>query len=399
MLPSSYTAASTADLIADIKAANKAGGTNTITLAANTTFDLTVVDNTTDGANGLPVIGGKNADSLTIIGNGDTIQRSTNSGTPSFRLFDVASGSSLNLQNLTLANGLAYGSGAAADGGAIYNQGTLTLSAVMVENNTAEGNVVNGTRNTFPTGQDAAGGGIWSNGSLTLANGTMLADNSANGGDIYSQQGKGGNAFGGGLYVAGGTATISNTTFYFNQAQGGAGGGPSTYAGNGYGGVVYVAGGQASLTAATLMNNKAWGGPVGVVPSGQSFAPGAGAGGGLYVAGGSVSLSNSYLHFNEAFVGVIPHGFSQLPETVYGGGVYAAAGTLSLSNDTITSNSIWGEIGTAGDMLSYYVAGYGGGIYIAPGATAYIDSFTVSNTINNTANVDPNIHGTYIVLP
>src|SRR5262249_27460936 len=90
-LPSSFTAATTADLIADINAANKAGGANTITLVANTTFDMTAVNNTSNGANGLPVIGGKKADSLTIIGNGDTIERSTNSGTPSFRLFDVAS--------------------------------------------------------------------------------------------------------------------------------------------------------------------------------------------------------------------------------------------------------------------------------------------------------------------
>src|SRR5579875_1002994 len=40
-LPSNYTAASVSDLIADINAANAAGGSNTIVLAANTTFDLT----------------------------------------------------------------------------------------------------------------------------------------------------------------------------------------------------------------------------------------------------------------------------------------------------------------------------------------------------------------------
>jgi hypothetical protein len=40
-LPSGYTAASVAALIADLNAANAAGGSNTITLAANTTFDLT----------------------------------------------------------------------------------------------------------------------------------------------------------------------------------------------------------------------------------------------------------------------------------------------------------------------------------------------------------------------
>ena len=97
-LLSSYTAASVSALVADINAANANGGANTITLAANTTFDLTAVNNTTNGANGLPVIGGKNgADNLTIIGNGATIDRSTAAGTPAFRLFDVANGNSLTL--------------------------------------------------------------------------------------------------------------------------------------------------------------------------------------------------------------------------------------------------------------------------------------------------------------
>src|SRR5215472_7431363 len=75
-LLSNYSAASVSDLIADINAANKAGGTNTITLTAPTTspYVLTAVNNTADGGNGLPQISKK--DSLTM-GNGDTIERST----------------------------------------------------------------------------------------------------------------------------------------------------------------------------------------------------------------------------------------------------------------------------------------------------------------------------------
>ena len=122
-LLSSYTAASVSALVADINASNANGGTNTITLAASTKFDLTARDNITNGLNGLPVISGKNgADNLTIVGTGDTIERSFAVGSP-FRLFDVASGNSLTLRNVTLRNGRAYGSGAAADGGGIFNQG------------------------------------------------------------------------------------------------------------------------------------------------------------------------------------------------------------------------------------------------------------------------------------
>src|SRR6516164_3201192 len=131
---SNFNALTVSDLIADINAANLAGGTNTIVLTAPTTspYVLTAVDNTTDGPTGLPVISGGGmkvaADNLTIIGNGDTIERSTASGTPAFRLFDVAKGGSLALENLTLQNGLAFGSGISAEGGAIYNQGTLVVS-------------------------------------------------------------------------------------------------------------------------------------------------------------------------------------------------------------------------------------------------------------------------------
>src|SRR5271165_6566116 len=125
---STFNAATVSDLIADIKAANKAGGANTINLTAPTTapYILAAVDNTTDGATGLPVIAAK--DNLIIVGNGDTVARSTATGTPAFRLFDVASGASLALQNLTLQGGLAFGPGVSAEGGAIYNQGTLDLS-------------------------------------------------------------------------------------------------------------------------------------------------------------------------------------------------------------------------------------------------------------------------------
>ena len=138
-LPSNYTAGSVSDLIVDINAANQAGGSNTITLTAPTTspYVLTAVNNSTDGANGLPVIA--QYDNLTIVGNGDTIERSPDNVTPAFRLFDVASGSSLTLENLKLQNGFAVGSGAAAEGGALYNQGSLVLNGATVANNQVVG--------------------------------------------------------------------------------------------------------------------------------------------------------------------------------------------------------------------------------------------------------------------
>ena len=43
---------------------------------------------------------------MTIVGNGDTIERSTAASTPDFRLLDVARGGSLTLENLTLQGGM-----------------------------------------------------------------------------------------------------------------------------------------------------------------------------------------------------------------------------------------------------------------------------------------------------
>jgi hypothetical protein len=223
-LPSSFTALTVSDLIADINAANQNGGTSSITLTAPTTspYVLTAVDNTIDGPTGLPVITAH--DNLTILGNGDTIDRSTAQNTPAFRLLHVGKSGSLTLENLTLQNGLAFGSGSSAEGGAVYNQGTTVLSSVTVQNNLAEGrDGANGGHN----GQDAAGGGIWSNGSLTLENSTIIENNQALGGTGGRRYdgiaGTGGNGSGGGLYVASGTADITSSTLSSNTAQGGFG--------------------------------------------------------------------------------------------------------------------------------------------------------------------------------
>jgi hypothetical protein len=286
-LPSSYTAGSVTDLIQDINLANASVGSNTIALAASTTFTLTAVNNSTDGPTGLPVIAAGH--NLTITGNGDTIARSTASGTPYFRLFDVAGGASLTLSSLTLQGGLASSDSSSA-GGAIYNQGTLLLSGVTVQNNSAQGWF---DAYTY-TYQTAEGGGIWSSGALTLQNCT-IQNNQAVGVSLTPPfDANGGNGFGGGLYVAAGTATLSNVTLSTNTAQGGTGGDggwdhasgsfyPGGNGGNGFGGGLYVAGGSVSLHSTTVTSDTAAGGAGGHSPRGGNGTPGLGEGGGLYI--------------------------------------------------------------------------------------------------------------------
>jgi hypothetical protein len=345
LVPSNFTAATVSDLIADINAANLGGGTNTITLVVGKTFTLAAVDNATDGATGLPVIAAN--DNLTILGNGDTIARSTVTGTPAFRLLDVAGGASLNLANLTLQGGLAFGSGVSADGGGIYNQGTLDLNGVTVQNNTAQGqNGAAGSGTAGHPGQSAAGGGIWSNAALTLENGSKVQSNQAlggigGGGGIVVIRGrfgllwypfaggKGGDANGGGLYVNGGTATLTGVTLSSNTALGGQGG-------NGAGGA-------------------GWGI--------RSSAPGGNGGNG------------------------------------FGGALATGGGTVTLLSDMVDSNSAQGGRGGSGGQSRNPGFGEGGGLYIDPAATVDLDAFTLANILNNTASTsDPNIHGSYGLL-
>jgi hypothetical protein len=290
-IPSTYTAGTVSDLIADINAANAAGGSNTITLVAGTKFKLTAVNNTTDGPTGLPVIAAN--DNLTIVGNGDVLKRSTTRGTPNFRLLDVAPGASLTLQSLTLKGGVDVEGpfGVGLGGGAIYNSGgTLSLYGVTIQNN-------------LVTGAGAEGGGIYSkDGSLTMQN-CIVRDNQAIG--YNGPKGNTGYAGrGGGIYIQGGTASLSNVTLDSNIVQGGKGGkggktpnsveksfhhfGPGD-GGDGLGGGLYVASGSVTLLNTSLSNNSATGG----VAGGTTATDGLGKGGGLYIAAlASVSLDD-----------------------------------------------------------------------------------------------------------
>ncbi len=362
-LPSTFYAATASDLVSNISAANKAGGANTIVLTAPTTspYVLTAVNNTTDGATDLPIIANK--DSLTIVGNGDTID-ANHWG----RLFDVAKAASLTLQNVTLQNGYENGGGASAEGGAVYNQGTVVLSGVGVYGNAAvgtSGSTITKKNMTPPCGQDAAGGGIWSNGSLTVENQTVIRGNSATGGvggyNYATQQyGPGGNAFGGGIYIAGGTANITGSTI----------------------GVYYPLGGYG-------IGNTAQGG--------NGSVPGSAYGGGVYVAAGTVTLSNDTLESNQALAG------NELPNDVltsadgYGGGLYVAGGSVTLTNDYVDHN-LAGIAYPNGYGGIQYIRGSGGGIFIVSNAHVDVDSFTVTNTIYNTADNGPNIYGPYTLL-
>jgi len=375
LVPASYSAASVSDLIADITAANTAGGSNSITLAAATTapYVLNAVNNTTGtryvigalgvdlyGSTGLPVIAAN--DNLTIVGNGDTIERSAATGTPIFRLLRVAGGGSLTLENLTLQGGMMDGTGSgrgypaganlngAADGGAIYNQGTLVLNAVVVQDNGAVAGDPPGWSVIHDAGISAAGGAIFSSGgSVTLEGGTIVQNNEAVGN--YSEL-SGGGAYGGGLYASGGTVTVNNATLVSNTASAvNYFDGPT---GNACGGGLCAFGATVALTSASVDGNA-------VTLASPNVGSNPPSGGGLYVAG-IATVTNCTIEDNSAGAGgglflastvAAPQGHtmeSTLTNCTVegnsangpggaGGGLFLASGVANLQGDTIESNS------------------------------------------------------------
>ena len=103
------------------------GIADTINLT-NSTYTISQVNNTADGANALPVI---TATNLTIEGNGATLD-----GASLARLFDVAGGAGLTLQDLLITHGIASGSNAQG-GGLLSNGGNVTMTNVTFQFNNA----------------------------------------------------------------------------------------------------------------------------------------------------------------------------------------------------------------------------------------------------------------------
>ena len=336
MVPSNFTAATVPQLIADINAANLAGGSNTIVLIPGKIFTLTAADNTTDGANGLPVIAAN--DNLTIFGNGDTIARSTAPGTAAFRLFDVDG--PLALKHLTLANGLATAPtetgpfGPVVLGGGILNTGAhLTLSDVTLDNNQVGA----------PDNTNAAGGGIASvfGAALTVVHSTFI-DNRAIGPTAGA-----GDSFGGGIFNdQGSTLTVTQTALTGNQAtQGGIHGS--------FGGAIANAGGsQATVSQSGFAANLARGRDgADCVGPGQNGATASDGGGSAIVslsngllgapAGATLTVTYSAFTGNQATEGGI-HGS-------FGGAIANAGGSqATVSHSSFSANLARGRDGADG---------------------------------------------------
>jgi len=149
--------------------------------------------------------------SLTIDGSPGGVALDGGNANP---LIDIALSATVTLSHLTLQ----HGSAAAASGGGIYNDGTLTLDSCAVAHNSAGLN----------------GGGIYSDGTLTLTNSTIADNTATSGGGIFSS----------------GTLIIGNSTIAGNDASGA-----------GLGGGMYLTQGYILLLSDLIAGNGAGTGP------------------------------------------------------------------------------------------------------------------------------------------
>ena len=246
------------------------------------------------------------------------------------RLFLVEPGANLQLKDVILSDGVAIGAsgnsgiqggggggGGAGMGGAILNQGTLTVQNSTLHKNVAWGGR-GGDGNSAPSSSAKGGlGGGLSGGAGGIANvagqaGGFASGGGGGGGIGATASGAGGfsgeNGFGGG--AGGGSATNSTTLGDFagrnviyggrggqgNLFQGGGGGG-----GAGLGGAIYNLGGSVSVVNSTFGFNEAKGGPAGA--GGTLAATGLGLGGAIFSQNGFVRVDNSTLAKNTASQG------------------------------------------------------------------------------------------------
>ena len=179
------------------------------------------------------------ADTLLMLGGGVTIQNSYTSGNGG--AVYVGQQATLTVSNAISNASNTISTNKAQAGGAVYNEGTVTVAASTFSSNSATEN----------------GGAIYNGGTLTVTSSAFSSNSATNdGGAIYN----GGtltvtsSAFssnsatenGGAVYVANGNVNISGSTFFFNLAE---------KEGEGEGAALYVDGGRLDAVNSTFARN------------------------------------------------------------------------------------------------------------------------------------------------
>ena len=227
-----------------IAAANAAPGDNTVA------FDSNVFGGSNQT---VTLFSGNLAITGNLIINGSGANRLIVSGNNQSRVFYIAPGTTVRINNLTVAQGNGTGSGTSGCGGGIQNQrGTLTLVSVTIRNNRAGdgGGVCNeGDRRVgelaeksgqsesgeqLESGEQSAANVPLVNGTMTIINSTVNGNTATNGGGVANIagdtsltnstiSGNAANSNGGGVYSFLGDVNFLNVTVASNTANDGGG--------------------------------------------------------------------------------------------------------------------------------------------------------------------------------
>jgi hypothetical protein len=358
------------------------------------------------------------AKSLAIIGPGPSVVAIN--GQSRVQLFTVAKGISVTISGLTLENGAGNHGGAIANAGSLTIRADLLKNNIALGSGAQRLAVTfrgafnprplhKGARAPVPprsslaaiphaTSSNAEGGAVYNTGSLSLVNAT-LANNSAGagtGGAVYSAAvGKlivaggsftGNTAAFGGAIATFGTAQLSNAAL---KANGGYPGTGSTKAGAyGYGAGLYVHG-NTSIIGCNIVGNIAGGN------SPASF----GFGGAIAQYAGVLTVSQTTFATNVA-------GGGTGGSLGYGGAIFNSSGSVALSNNMFTGNRAGGDaFGYGGAIFAYEsIVGsknvfsnnrasgsgkdgyaYGGAIYAVSGLKLNSDSFSANDARGGSA--------------
>ena len=306
-------------------------GLVTGTLTLNQNIAMTAKE-AADFTNGITI----NKD-ITIDGKGHTID-AKNLG----RIFSIGEGFTVTLTNATLINGKA------TEGGAIYNDGSLTLSDVKLSDNAA----------------DSYGGAVFNNGELVVSDSVFDSNDIVNRGSASVDYGGAAiyNWYDGVLTVSGSNFT-NNIKNYKN--------------GDRLVGAVATIG-DATISDSCFVNNAGrWGGAISasgyliagddvntLTVSGSTFKENGGLyGAGIFVAGSDFTVSDCVFDKNTAF------GKGNMTPNNNNGAAIVV---------TDTGKDITGAI--TGSNFTNNKAQYGGAIYICEGNIAISDSLFVNNS-------------------
>ncbi len=334
------------------------------------------------------------------------------------RIFSIKTGT-VQLGNLTLTGGKALTDingtlSTVGTGGAIVNAGTLTLSNVTVDHNSASNGIFDDNNSNF----NSKGGGIYNTGSLFIVD-SVVSNNTAYSGPLNTNEVPAYGAGGGIFNNTNATLELRNTTITGNVAESGTKViQPETTSEDehpvavtiellGSGGGIYNFGATMISTNSVVSNNSAWfGGGISSLfntkPSNVTITDSQivnndadNIGGGLYTAPRcSINIMRTFIQGNTAGLhggGIANRGSLLLIGSVIsgniadtdGGGIYSwgtynpsvPVFTVNISNSTITGN-------TSGNAK----AGSGGGIYfsgIQSGKTFAVMAISNSIVVNN----------------